>query len=68
MNYIVDMADERKRRRNFHVNMLKQWHTPTHTNYLAEEVDNKEDVPVWNVDAGVEAQPTVDQLSDDQQE
>ena len=49
--------------------MLKQWHTPTHTNYLTEEVDDEEDVPVWNEDAGVEAQPTVgEQLSDDQQE
>ena len=47
--------------------MLKQWHTSTHTNYLAEEVDDEEEVPVWNEDAGVEAQPTVgDRLSDSQ--
>ena len=69
VNYVVDMADRRKRKRIFHVNMLKQWHTPTHTNYLAEEVDDEEDVPVWNEDAGTETQPTLgDQLSDSQQE
>ena len=59
MSYVVDMADRRKRKRIFYVNMLKQWHTPTHTNYLAEEVDDEEDVPVWNKDAGKETQPTL---------
>ena len=47
VNYVVDMADRRKRKCIFHVNMLKQWHTPTHTNYLVEEVEDEEDVPVY---------------------
>ena len=41
-----------KRRRIFHVNMLKHLHTPTHTNYLAEKVDDEKEVPVWNEDTG----------------
>ena len=56
-NYIVDMADKSKRRRNFHVNMLKEWHDQQETVlYTAadSDVDNDEDIPLWNdaVDAG----------------
>ena len=28
VSYCIDMHDKRKRRRQFHVNMLKEWHTP----------------------------------------
>lgn len=49
VNCVVDMVDRMKRRLILHVNMLKQLHTPTHTNYLAEEDDELE-VPVWNED------------------
>ena len=53
--------------RHFYVNMLKQWHTPIYTNYLAEEVDDEEEVPVWNEDKGNETKPVLgDQLSDSQ--
>ena len=38
VNYMVDMADRRKRRRIFHVNMLRKWNVPTSTNYFAEGV------------------------------
>ena len=29
MNYLVDMADRRKRKRVFHINMLRKWNKPT---------------------------------------
>lgn len=28
VSYCIDMHDKKKRRRQFHVNMLKEWHTP----------------------------------------
>ena len=28
VSYCIDMHDKRKRQRQFHVNMLKEWHTP----------------------------------------
>lgn len=64
MNYEVDMSDRRKRN-IFHVNMLKHWYTPIHTNCLAEEVGDEEEVPVWNEDAGAETQLKLgDQMGD----
>lgn len=67
VNYEVDMSDRRKRNCIFHVNMLKQWHTPTHAYYFAKEVGDEEEVPVWNKDTGAETQPKLgDQLSDGQ--
>ena len=42
VNYVVEMADRRKRKCAIHVNMLKQWHTHIYTNYL------EEDVPIRN--------------------
>ena len=46
------MSDRQKRKRIFHVNMLHQWHRPSHTSYLAEEVvheeDDDEDIPLWD--------------------
>ena len=68
VNYEVDMADRRKRKRVFHVNMLKPWHTPTHINCLAEEVDDGEDVPMWNDGFGEDVQPTVGDLDGRQME
>ena len=29
VSYTIDMVDKRKRHRQFHVNMMKAWHTPT---------------------------------------
>ena len=34
LNYEVDMCDKQKRKWIFHVNMLEQWHRPSHTSYL----------------------------------
>ena len=52
VNYLVEMHDRRKRHRIFHVNMLKQWHMPVATAYLMTvtslEVDEDDDVPVWD--------------------
>ena len=42
VNYLVDMHDRRKRRRIFHVNMLRPWYVPKETGYFCEE---QEDVP-----------------------
>ena len=38
VNYLVDMHDKRKRKRVFHVNMLKRWHVPTSTGYFAKDI------------------------------
>ena len=52
LNYEVDMCDKQKRKRIFHVNMLRQWHRRSHTSYLAEEVIREEyedeDIPLWD--------------------
>ena len=49
VNYQIDMHDRRKRKRIFHVNMLRPWHVPTDVSYMAEEVPvtELEEVPVW---------------------
>ena len=47
VNYQVDMHDRRKRKRIFHVNMLRSWHAPPATGYYSEEVtDTGQDHPV----------------------
>ena len=52
LNYEVDMHDRQKQRRIFHVNMLRRWHQPPHTSYVAEEVVKEEyddeDIPLWD--------------------
>eukprot|EP00795_Rhopilema_esculentum_P010424 gene10424-19126_t len=35
VDYEIDMHDNRKRRRIFHINMLKLWNTPENVSYLA---------------------------------
>ena len=56
VNYLIDMYDCRKRRRVFHVNMLKEWHVPNSVSYFSSEEgegdSGSEDVPLWN-DGGV---------------
>ena len=61
VNYEVDMADHRKRKRIFHVNMLRKWQILTETSFLVGEEDHDEgpgDVVSWNDDEG-EDQPTI---------
>ena len=53
VTYLVDMHDKMKRKRIFHVNMLKslQVRRPTEQSYWVESVsdsDGDADVPVWN--------------------
>jgi ribosomal protein L21E len=51
VSYLVDMRDKRKRKRIFHVNMLKEFHVhrPAETGYWMEEVqEDDSDIPMWN--------------------
>ncbi|XP_064399260.1 uncharacterized protein LOC135345747 [Halichondria panicea] len=53
VDYLIHMYDRRKKRRIFHVNMLKQWYVPTNTGYIAEEIEADyvdEDIPTWTDD------------------
>ena len=45
---MVDMHDHKKRKRMFHINMLRQWYVPESI-YYAEKMDeiDSDDVPVW---------------------
>ena len=36
VNYEVNMADKRKRKRILHINLLQKWYTPRDVSYLAE--------------------------------
>ena len=52
VNYMVDMHDRRKRKRIFHINMLREFHIPkVFDNCWTEEVSREgqdDDIPVWN--------------------
>ena len=61
VTYMVDMHDKSKRRRIFHVNMLKGFnvHKSAESNYSVEEgseecLDGSSDIPVWNEKQAVE--------------
>ena len=43
VNYEVEMADRRRKKRIFHINMLRQWHPPSAVSLLAEKVVVPED-------------------------
>ena len=49
VSYEVDMYDRRKRRRIFHINMLRGWNVPKATGYWSDEVTNdpSDDIPAW---------------------
>ena len=69
VNYEVNMFDTRKRRRVFHVNMLRKWHTPSATSFFVEEVATsqleQDDVVMWKDDC-VEDQPVIgEELTED---
>ena len=72
VNYLIDMHDCRKRRRVFHVNMLRtfQVHRTTESNYFTDGVveESNEDVLFWK-DGDPDDQPTIsDQLNSEQQQ
>ena len=41
INYEIEITDARKKRRIFHINMLRQWHSPCALTLLAEEVSEE---------------------------
>ena len=49
VTYLVDMHDRKKRRRVFHVNMLKAFHVRTEAvGYMEEDIlEGVDDIPVW---------------------
>ena len=42
VNYLIDMCDRRKRKRVFHINLLKKWCIPTSTGYFTQDVIYRE--------------------------
>ena len=60
VNYEVEGTGARKKKRIFHINMLKQWHSPSAVSLLAEEVSDvasdeaDDDVVLWNGAGGDE--------------
>ena len=60
VNYEIDMIGRRRRRRVFHVNMLRAWHTPATTDYLSEEViSTEDDIVLWIDDADNTESPVI---------
>ena len=55
VNYLVEMPDRRKKKKVYHVNLLKKWEIPVADCCMAEEV-SEEDFPDWK-DSGVVGQP-----------
>ena len=68
VDYLVDRHDRRKRRRIFHINMLREWVVPASTGYWMEEVEeiDEEEVPVWKEGSNESFEQAVfgEQLSD----
>ena len=66
VNYLVDMGDRKKRKRVFHVNMLKKWQIQESMGYLMKEVEdeeNEDEIPTW--DGGEDGKPRLgEQLTD----
>ena len=57
VNYLINMYDCRKKRQILHINMLKEWHVPTSTNYLTLEcqennTDDEAGIPTWDGGTG----------------
>ena len=53
VNYEVKLTDGRRRNCIFHVNMLREWHSPSAASFLAEEIveeaqDDEDDVVLWD--------------------
>ena len=62
VNYQVDMHDRKKRKRVFHINMLREFHRPKvlDVGCWAEEVSSEDsdgDIPAWN--ESPQGQPTI---------
>ena len=53
VNYKVKLTEGRKRNCIFHVNMLREWHSPSAISFVAEDIvegvlDDTEDVVLWD--------------------
>ena len=74
VTYEVDMFDHKKRRRVFHINMLRKWNTPTVRNLWAEEEterggDTTDDIPLWKDSEDSMKEVVLDeQLNEEQQQ
>ena len=74
VTYEVDMFDHKKRRRVFHINMLRKWNTPTVQNLWAEEEterggDTTDDIPLWKDSEDSMKEVVLDeQLNEEQQQ
>ena len=72
VNYEVDMFDKKKRRRIFHINMLRKWHTPSAASLLVEDLsaDMQDEIPLWREDPDSEEDKPVinDQLDETHRE
>ena len=58
MNYEIDMPDKRKKKKVFHINMLKKWYLSVATSFwTAEETDSEPEVEkslaTWESEYGV---------------
>ena len=67
VNYQVRLHDRRKQLRVFHINMLRKWHQPQSENYLVQEVNESDEIPVWQ-EEGKSAPIIGDQLSNEQRQ
>lgn len=56
VNYLVHLHDKRKSKRIFHVNMLREWHSPLSNAYLTQAgEDEEEEIPSWKEEGGTPA-------------
>ena len=50
VNYQIDMHDHRKRKRIFHVNMLRPWYSNVSNSCFVEEtLEDLGDLPLWQL-------------------
>ena len=58
VNYDIKIKDRRKRKRIFHINMLRKWRTPTAASLFADEAesqtpeDDNDDLVTWKDEDG----------------
>ena len=57
VNYEVRMADRRKQKRIFHVNMLRAWQAPTAVSCWAEDISDEDEDPLTYSDTRSDSEP-----------
>ena len=68
-NYEVDMMDRTKRKRTFHINSLKEWHSPTAAALLVQEdPEVGEELPIWETDSKSDETDCFSHLTEDQKQ